>query len=289
MNLSIKKWFLASFIAVSMAFVGCDLLGGGDDDDEVSISLESTNAVTVTAPNKIAIDGKVKGNTDINITTAISSATVAADKLALVTAPVVQPGPGVESWDLTDDADLKIVTTAGACTGEYSLTITATAGSATTSKSHTFSVVGVDCSVAAGTALGAEKTGTVWNLIGPNQGAFNLVTMAGVSSSGAAADKDLMDVTTTVAPDFTGVLTSGNGTMFVKTATLTYATATVEEVTAAYTAGTAAASTPALAVGDIIIAKLRAGTQYALISVTAVTKTTADNLDKVDFVYKLTP
>lgn len=149
-----------------------------------------------------------------------------------------------------------------------------------------------DPDVAVGTALSAEKTDTVWNLQGPNKGAYNLVTGVQVGAAEAAATKDLVDmaVVATAGVTWPKTLTSLNGTLFVKPSGFDYANATDSSTIKAYAAaGTGAAVTPVLAANDIIIAKLRGGSRYAAIKVLAVTETASDNKDYFYFGFRLTP
>ncbi|MBN2681043.1 MAG: hypothetical protein JXR58_00920 [Bacteroidales bacterium] len=137
-----------------------------------------------------------------------------------------------------------------------------------------------------GTTLEYENTtGVVWNLIGPNQGAWDLVANTGLSSSAADANKDMKN-TTTVSTGWTNAWTAANATMFVKANSFDYAAGTLEDATTAYGAGTATGTVSDPAVNDIYIAKLRGGTNYVVIKVTGVTVTASDNLDKISFSYK---
>lgn len=143
-----------------------------------------------------------------------------------------------------------------------------------------------------GTALTVEKTDTVWNLQGPNKGAYDLVTGEALSSSVAATNKDLVDMGVVQAAGvvWPKSLTSGNGTLFVKAASgFDYAGAKDSSLVKAYAAGTAAATTSALADGDVILAKLRGGSRYAAIKILAVVETSGDNRDYIRFGYRLTP
>ncbi|MBI5540125.1 MAG: hypothetical protein HY951_08705 [Bacteroidia bacterium] len=141
----------------------------------------------------------------------------------------------------------------------------------------------------AGTTLAYENTsGVVWNLIGANQGAWDLAANAGVSSGGTETSKDMKN-TSTVALGWVNAWTTGTGntTLYVKAAAgFDYTAATVESATAAYAAGTGAATVTSPAQNDIYIAKLRGGSNYAVIKITSVVETPSDNLDKIAFSYK---
>lgn len=140
------------------------------------------------------------------------------------------------------------------------------------------------------TVLVEKTNGVVWNFQGPNQGAFDLVGEAGVSSTGSNTIKDLVDNSTvgTGGVVFPKTWGTANGTTFVKaSSTFDYAAVTEDKAKAAYDAGTAASSTGVLAAGDIYIAKnTRFPNNYVVIKITTVTETPSDNLDKIDFTYK---
>lgn len=138
------------------------------------------------------------------------------------------------------------------------------------------------------TPLAYENTsGVIWNLVGPYQGAWDLGTNVGVSSSGAESTKDMKN-TSTVASGWVNAWTTGtgNGTLYVKTSVFDYNNATLESATSAYAAGTAVSTVTNPATNDIYIAKLRGGTNYAVIKITNIVVTPSDNLDKIEFSYK---
>lgn len=140
------------------------------------------------------------------------------------------------------------------------------------------------------TVLTEEITsGIIHNLIGTGQGAWDLVTNAGVSASGDDADKDMANTTTisSTAPEtFDNDWEALNATMFVQDNAFDYATATEEGAMAAYDAGTASAMAMDVQMGDVFIAKLRGGDDYAVIMITHVEITTGDNDDHIMFKYK---
>ncbi len=148
---------------------------------------------------------------------------------------------------------------------------------------------------------GEHMNDTIWNVQGPNKGAFNLVGNVNVGSTGAAADKHLLDLTDKTVLNGTAIvypktLGSGNGTTFVLPATFDYANATDSSVIKAFKAGgTPLTTTPVLSMDKVVIANLKgAGTTYAVILITKVmetepTATGNDNKDYIAFNYKLTP
>jgi hypothetical protein len=142
-------------------------------------------------------------------------------------------------------------------------------------------------------ALTTEKKDTVWNVQGPNKGAYDLVTGAAVSASTANTTKDIVDLAVVAGGAVTWPKTLGslNGTMFVAApSTFVYDSATDSTLIKAYAAGgTPTGTTSVLATGTVILAKLRAGGTYAAIKVIKVEETAADNKDYIYFGYKLTP
>lgn len=139
------------------------------------------------------------------------------------------------------------------------------------------------------TPMTDEHNGVVNNLIGPNEGAWDLVTNVAVAASGADDDKDMKNTTTTssTAPEiFEAEWTAMNATMFVKDNSFAYADATVEGATAAYEAGSPVSTVSGVTTGDVYIAKLRGGDDYAVILITDVVVTNSDNNDKIEFSYK---
>ena len=189
---------------------------------------------------------------------------------------------------------VKNVTLGGMFIGAMMIASTTTMTGCLTDDKKDSVVTPVDKSI----KLTGEKTAdTVWNLQGKYHGAFDLSNGVSVASTGAAADKHLLDLSTLTNLDANGKVifpktwTSGNGTMFVKAAAgFDYANATDSSVIKAYKAGTAVAITPVLAKNDVIIANLKGtSTKYAVILITDVVVTDADNNDYIMFSYKQTP
>lgn len=144
-----------------------------------------------------------------------------------------------------------------------------------------------------GAALTAEKKDTIWNVQGPNRGAYNLVAGTQVAASDAATNKDIVDMAVVAGGvvNWPKTLNSLNGTMFVTAASgFDFAAATDSSLIKAYAAaGTPATATKVLEANDVILAKLRGGNTYAAIKVYAVNETSADNRDNIYFGYRLTP
>lgn len=152
----------------------------------------------------------------------------------------------------------------------------------TTSKNYTIKVN------TTGTPLSYENTsGVIWNIIGANPGAWDLVNNVAVIATGAESSKDMKN-TTTVTTGWSNEWISGtnNNTLFVKANTFVYATGTSEDAASAYALGTPNTKVTNPAVNDIYIAKLRGSTNYAVIKIISVVVTPSDNLDKITFSYK---
>ncbi|MBI4646354.1 MAG: hypothetical protein HY738_07125 [Bacteroidia bacterium] len=133
-------------------------------------------------------------------------------------------------------------------------------------------------------------TGVIWNLIGPNQGAWDLVANVGLSSGASSTLKDMKNTTTVASPApyiFNNEWTAMNTTLFVKNNSFDYINTTLYSVVdAAYNAGSPVSTVSNVAVNDIYIVKLRGTSDYAVLKVTNITLTSSDNLDKIDFEYK---
>lgn len=124
------------------------------------------------------------------------------------------------------------------------------------------------------TPLANETTGAFFHVGGSLEGAYDLVAETSVAASGSETDKDMKN--TDLAGDtFTGSWEAGtgNGTMFVKASGFDYANATEEAASAAYAAGTPASSVTNPAAGDVYVALLRGGSDYAVINITKVDPT----------------
>lgn len=143
-----------------------------------------------------------------------------------------------------------------------------------------------------GTLMTYENTGAILNnLMGPYRGAWDLVANDSLSSSADDANKDMINTTLNDSLfvgdyGFSKGWNTSNGTMFVKANDFDYEHATVEAATAAYAAGTATADVQGVNTGDIYIAKLRGGDDYAVIKITSIVLTSDDNKDRIVFTYK---
>jgi len=171
---------LAGMSAMLCMLLGCFGLEGEDSTDTVTITIDAIGSIT--AGSYKAVDGKIDANVAIEtVTYAIKDSAGAA-----VTSKVTvssQSVNGEKDADLTDDAEVKINTTADACNGTYTLSISVVAGSATSTQSQTFTVTGGTC----GGGTGTPVTVTTLGPIGSNQ-----------ASAGSSIDLDAGQVYTSL-------------------------------------------------------------------------------------------
>lgn len=136
--------------------------------------------------------------------------------------------------------------------------------------------------------FGSAMDGQVWNIQGPNTGAWDFMGDSAVAAAGDSTVKDIIDDTQAglgVTYDATWV--SGNGTTFVIDNNLTFAS-NLAQIEAAYAAGSELTNTGTLEAGDIVICKNDRFPQgFVLVEVTDVEDTSIlNNLDNVTFMYK---
>ena len=151
----------------------------------------------------------------------------------------------------------------------FTFILTDKAGESTT---KTLTVTGTSPVVA--TPFGAEVVGAFFHIQGTAHGAYNLVNEVTVAAAGNEQDKDMKN-TDADGANFSGSWTAGtgNGTMFVRDAGYDYDNGSVEDATAAFAAGTAQGTILNPLAGDIFIAKLRGGNDYAVIEIVSVDAT----------------
>lgn len=138
----------------------------------------------------------------------------------------------------------------------------------------------------------SSKDGVVYNVTGPDQGAYDLLKGEGVSLTSPNASKDLADGE---AEDFTTKFFTANGAYFIEDIEgLTYSTSAGEVADFSVEfEDVASDETAALEVGDVVIVLLNedrgATAELALIEITAVTEDSdADTNDgSIEFKYKL--
>jgi len=137
-----------------------------------------------------------------------------------------------------------------------------------------------------------NDTACIWNIIGPNPGAWDLINNQFKLLSEPPDDKDMVNTTTAASPPpeiFEKEWESLNNTAFVKANGFDYDNATVEAADETYEAGTPVQLVSDVEVGDIYIAKLRDLNIHAVIKITNIIITVNDkndNLDKIEFSYK---
>jgi hypothetical protein len=175
-------------------------------------------------------------------------------------------------------------------TEKYTFTLTDKNG-VETSRSITITNTGSGGAVLKEFADGANGF-KVWNVRGPNLGAFDLVANGPQASADPPTGKDIQD--SVAQSDFSGSTinwparwTSRNGTTF-KKVTVSYESVINEgSLESAWTnGGTETSVLQAIKVGDVYIAKLRGGSDYVIINITEVVNTPSDNLDYIAFKYK---
>ena len=134
-------------------------------------------------------------------------------------------------------------------------------------------------------AMAFEKEGAIIaNKIGPSNSMWDLA--ANVSRKAGSSDADMANPSTTDnlwVKGWDGV----RKTTFVKTTALDYATVTAEAAEAAFADGDASGTIRNVAVGDIYIAKIKDGANYAVIKITRADDDIKDkNTEVIEFTYK---
>lgn len=133
-----------------------------------------------------------------------------------------------------------------------------------------------------GAALSAEKTGRIiYNLSGPNAGAFDLDGDSTTASTGVTVS-DLQDQGTAV---WAGELAPENGAMWVSAELNDYTSATLASITNLYDAGTPGSASQVISVDDVYIVKTSEGA-ICIVKFTEVNDV-ADNTDNYVFSYKI--
>jgi hypothetical protein len=147
-----NKLFTVSIAALGLGLglMGCDLLGPADADS-VDITLGAIPAIT-SASNQ-AVTGNVDANVEItSITPVIKDAS--GNAVTTITISKNNVDNTKKKIDLKTDLALTLVVGAQTCNGTYTLELTAVAGTASTTKSATFTVSGVkDCTKPEGTPV----------------------------------------------------------------------------------------------------------------------------------------
>ena len=264
---------LLTIAATASIFTACK-------KDEATVKPKPT--ITVASPKDN--DTVSTGNTYV-----LDFAVTAGEKLTKVTVDIKNGSTTYSAIDTTlkETANFKESgnVTAGA-PGTEIVTITAVdknGETATTTITVTVKAIS--------TPMNKEKVGAFFHIQGSLKGAWDLVSDSAMSASNAEANKDMKN-TDAAAATFTGSWTTGTGndTKYVKANSYAYATATVEGAAAAFAAGTSNSSVSNPAANDIYIAKLRGGSNYAVIKIITVDPTNNDcncnNKGKITFNYK---
>jgi len=144
--------------------------------------------------------------------------------------------------------------------------------------------------VASATPMTNTVNGAFFHIAGSLEGAYDLINEDVVSASAPGTNKDMAN-TDQAGAAFTGSWEAQNATLFVKDNSFDYANATVEAATSAF----ALSSSPSNTVnnpmdGDIYIAKLRGGNNYAVIEIVTVDPSdntcNCGNTGKITFNFK---
>jgi hypothetical protein len=280
--MKIKQIFAFALIAVSSAFVFTSC-GPGEDNlspviDIISEAGSITGDVTLdgdkafTLVFNVSDDSKVKtievvssvdGRSSIQLDSTVSTKTIKI-KLSRKTLARI----ATETWTIsaTDDA--------GSSSNKSFVITTNTSATGNPLTSYTLD--------------NNSKPFKVWNFHGPNTGAFDLLDGSPKTSGDAAADKDLHDSTSTAEiAQWPGRWCSKNGTTFKLVTSYAYADiANTGQLDAAWNAAGTEMKYMLVKKGDLYIAKLRGTNTKVLVSITDVMKTTGDNLDYVQFIFK---
>lgn len=126
----------------------------------------------------------------------------------------------------------------------------------------------------------------VWNVKGPNFGAFDLNSGSYQTVSDPATDKDIIDDTqTSDLPNWPGRWVSGNGGLFLKTTKAMSAFVGTEQLKTEWGSNAGSASIIPQK-GDVYIVKLRNSDNYAVVEITDRIVTGIDNRDYIQFTFK---
>jgi hypothetical protein len=250
-----------AILSLSMGLMtACDSTSSNSSPTITNLYLgDGTATVTLTAgQGSTGIHATVAGQAGFTVAFTVTDSN-GNPATSNFTPSFTQPGSSATSWSAFNDGSASLTAKSTAANGTYTLILTASNGGASSVAKTTFKVTGGSVTPV-GTAT-TEYTGSVYDVNGPKQGAYDLISNAGVSAAAAAATKDLKDITA-AGTVFDGSLSSGNGATFVKaSSSFAYTGATVESITSAFNAGTAVSSIPAPSNGDVWLVKTsRSGT-----------------------------
>jgi hypothetical protein len=163
------------------------LLGPVEDDDSVTISVDAIQAIT--SSGSLAISGKIDANVEISsVTYSVVDANGTAVASTLIDVSKNVTPVGKEKLDLKTDLAVKLVISATACDGNYTLNINAVAGTAKSEKPVPFTISGVkNCSVVTPTLTQTTVTMGSWKntASGSSLEADNMVVYKGADLTDA--------------------------------------------------------------------------------------------------------
>lgn len=141
------------------------------------------------------------------------------------------------------------------------------------------------------TPFGTEVQGAFFHVWGSLEGSYDLIGDSTVAMSGPEGTKDMKN-NDLAGNNFTGSFTTGTGnqTLFVRDNSYDYDNGSVEDAIAAFNAGNSTTTVLNPVTGTILIAKLRGGSDYAVIKVVSMdpsnNECSCGNLGKLTFDYK---
>jgi hypothetical protein len=152
----------------------------------------------------------------------------------------------------------------------------------------------ISINVITGNFMTDEHQGIIWNSLGNNNYAWDLVSNLPVSFSESDNLKDMSNNTELSGSNppyyFFNSWVAINSSLFKKANWYDYENASVETAVDAYTGGTIGSmprsTANGLSEGDIFIGKLRNAENYTIIKITRVVFTVSDNNDNIQFSYK---
>lgn len=266
-----KLLFAIAAVAVTMTACKKDETDDLTKNENPVITFTSLTGTTVEAGSTLSLVISVRANDD-------------GDKLKTVTLADGDGNPiGNPFTDINETSfDTTIVLTSS--TSFETLTYTLVAGD---KKDH---LASKSLNIATVSGFNSEVSGAFFHAAGLLQGAYDLVADANVSANGNEASKDMKN-TDGAGLAFTGTWATGTGnaTTYMKAnGLLDFDTAVYSDLASTYVTGVATVTAPQA--DDLYIAKLRGGTDYALIKITAkdanFSTGTGGNKGKLSFDYK---
>jgi hypothetical protein len=286
MNKSIVK--LAAVAVTSMALIGCFDSTSGSESKELAVTDVAISSATAKANDNVKVTFSVESEVELTGVDFVFSLLDSTGAVHTVLDQEMEDEAFPTEWTKAagakelDEEVATFVIPAESCNGDFEVKVVATTADASQSASTKLSISGSEMGciemleTPESTPVGEAKSGVVNNVMGPDQGAFDLVKGEGVSSSGEAGVKDLLDITATAdlgeGNGFKATLSSGNGSAFAVVTDLDFATMTLEDVVASMEAAEESfvAETSVLKAGDVVIAALADDRGVAVLSITEV-------------------